>query len=140
MRKIVFSATLLVLMLGFAAMAADVSGTWAVKMKGPMGDEDFSMVVKVAGENLTIAANHPMLQDLAGTGTLKGDEIKFKLEATGQMPIAFEFTGKVSGNKMSGTREIKMGGGPGGGPGGEGGPGGGMDMSQISKNWTAEKK
>lgn len=84
---------------------------------------------------------------VAGTGTLKGDAIKLKLAATEQMPIAFEFTGTVAGNKMSGTREIKGAGGA-AGPGGAGGPGGRaggpddgqMDMSQISKDWTADKK
>lgn len=147
MRK-VFLAALLVFISASVGLAADVSGNWTLKMQGPMGDEEISLVIKSSGENLNITAMHSMLQELAGTGSLKGDTIKFKLDATGQMPIGFEFTGTVAGNKMSGTREIKMGaGGPGGGPGGAaeggapgGGPGGGMDMSKISKDWTAEKK
>ena len=66
MRKVVFSAALLVLTLGLAAVAADVSGTWAVRMRGPMGYEDFDMVIKVSGESLIVTANHPMFQELAG--------------------------------------------------------------------------
>jgi len=179
--------SLLVFAFASNVLAADVSGTWALKMKGPQGDENFDIVIKSTGENLAVTATHPSLQAMNGTGTLKGSAVKFSLKATGQMQVQFDFTGTLTGNKMAGTREIVMASGSGGGapggaapggasgftgegraaggaapggaapggaapggaapggaapggaaPGGDGG--GSMDMSSISKDWTAEKK
>ncbi len=143
MRKILLLAAVLVV--AAPLTAADVAGNWLLKMQGPMGEEEIQLVIKITGEKLKITGRHSMLQEMSGTGSLKGDSIKFKLEASGEMPMEFEFTGKVTGNRMSGTREMRNEGGPGdmdfGGPGGEGGPGGGpMDMSGISNKWTAERQ
>jgi len=140
MRRIVFVVAVLAICSVSIVLAADISGNWVLKMQGPMGEEEIQLVIKATGEKLKISGTHSMLQEMEGTGTLKGDSIKFKLEALGDMPMGFEFNGKVAGNKMSGTREMKMGGGPGGdmdfgGPGGE--P---MDSSEISNKWTAEKQ
>lgn len=131
MRKVLFFTTLLAFLLTSSVWAADVSGEWAVTMKSPQGeDESFDILIKAAGENLTITSgNHPVLETLEGKGTLKGDAITMDLKSTGgQMAgVGIIFTGKVSGNKMSGTREIDtsgMGSGAAGGGGG-GAPGGG---------------
>jgi hypothetical protein len=147
MRKSLLFMGLLVFCFASNVLAADVSGTWGLKMKGPQGDENFDIVIKATGENLAVTATHPSLQAMTGTGTLKGDAIKFSLKATGQMQVQFDFTGTVTGNKMAGTREIVMAAGGGGAPGGAagggapgGGGGGSMDMSSISKDWSAEKK
>jgi hypothetical protein len=158
MRKVLFLTTLIAFVLTSSVWAADVSGTWTVKMKSPMGqDESFDLAIKAAGENLTITGTHPQLQALAGTGTLKGDAVTMNIKATGQMAVEIAFTGKVAGNKMSGAREIKMSqsgggqgapggaasgapaaGGQGGAPaaGGQGGASGG----EVSNAWTADKK
>jgi hypothetical protein len=133
MCKILFLIALFAFVFALPLVAADISGTWTLTMQSPMGEDKFDVVIKAAGETLTVASQHPMLQELKGSGTLKENSINFKLEATGQMPIAFEFKGAVSGNKMSGTREIKF-----GGAGGEGGGPGGMGDSD--NKWTAEKK
>jgi hypothetical protein len=158
MRKVLFLTTLLAFIFTSSLWAADISGTWTVKMKSPMGqDESFDLVVKSAGENLTITGTHPQLQALAGTGTLKGDAVTMNIKASGQMAVEMTFTGKVAGNKMSGSREIKMSaaggqggasaaGGQGGAPaaGGQGGApaagGQGGASAQVSNDWTAEKK
>ena len=168
MRKVLFFTTLLVLLLTSSVWAADVSGEWAATMKSPQNqDEAFDMVIKADGENLTItASNHPVLQTLEGTGTLKGDEIKMELKSTGEQMagVGIIFTGKVTGNKMAGTREIDTsgmgsggggggapgGGGGGGAPGGGGGgapaggggsaPGGGGNGGEDADSWTAVKK
>jgi hypothetical protein len=118
MRKVLFLFLLIAFVLTSSAWAADISGAWTVKMKSPMGeDESFDIAVKAAGENLTVTtSNHPKLKEMAGTGTLKGDAITMNLKATGEQKIEIVFTGKVAGNKISGTREISMAGGaPGGG-------------------------
>ena len=161
MRKVLFLTTLLAFVLSSSVWAADISGTWTIKMKSPMGaDESFDLAVKDAGGNLTITGTHPQLQALAGTGTVKGDAVTMDVKATGQMAVEFIFTGKLAGNKISGTREIKMSGSaPGGGASGAsassggregapagaqgGAPGGGQGGAsggEVSNAFTAEKK
>jgi hypothetical protein len=110
MRKVLFLFSLVTLVLTSSAWAADVSGNWTLKMTGPQGEESVSMVIKAAGENLTVTGTHPSFKEMTGTGTLKGDAITFNLKST---QMEFTFTGKVTGNKMSGTRETKMGSGGG---------------------------
>lgn len=145
MKKVLYLTTLLGLVLTSSVWAADISGTWALTMEAPQGgDESFDLAIKSNGANLTITcSNHPVLQTLEGTGTLKGDEIKMDLTSSGEQfaGVKISFTGKVTGNKMAGTREIDSsavssegggggapGGAGGGAPGGEGGgaPGGGQ--------------
>lgn len=128
MRKVLFLITMLAFVLTSSVWAADISGTWTVKWKSPPGEEEsFDLLIKAAGENLTITGTHPKLETLVGTGTLKDNAIVINLKATGSMKVVVDFKGTVSGNKMSGTREIMTapGSGPNVGPaGGQGAPGG----------------
>jgi hypothetical protein len=153
MIKTMLQTGLLILFFSFSISAAetavDISGTWTLKMKSFEGDEEVEMVIKAKGEKLKITAQHPMFAEMSGSGRLKGNAIKFKLESKDGMPISIEFKGTVTGNTMSGTRDFDFGGGPGGfggpdGPGGFGGfggpPGGPMNSSKIPNEWTAEKK
>ena len=103
MRKSLLLMSLLMFVFALNVLAADVSGIWALKMKGPQGEESFDMVIKATGENLSVTATHPSLQGMTGTGTLKGDTIKFNLKTTGKMQVQFDFSGTVSGNKMTGN-------------------------------------
>lgn len=133
MRRLSLITTLFVFILTSSAWAADISGDWTLTMSGRQGEESMPMNIKASGGNLTVTATHSMLQAMEGTGTLKGNEISFSLKATGQMPIEFAFTGTVTGNKMSGTREVKMsegGGGRGGAQGGEMPQGQGGEMPE----------
>jgi hypothetical protein len=150
MIKTLMQTCFLILFCISAASAADISGTWMIKMKGLEGTEEFEIVIKAFGEKLKITAAHPTYDEMTGNGRLKGAAIKFKLESKDGMPLIIEFKGTVTGDKMSGTRTIDFGGGPGGfgGPDGMEGPGGGpggpmggvLDTSKISNEWTAEKK
>jgi hypothetical protein len=137
MRKVLFLTTLLAFVMTSSLWAADLSGTWTIKMKSPQGqDESFDLVVKDTAGKLEITGPHPQLQALAGDGTVKGDAVTMDVKATGQMAVELVFTGKLAGNKIAGTREIKMSGGgaPGGGSSGasaasgapEGAPAGGQ--------------
>jgi hypothetical protein len=127
MRKTLFFTTLLAFVLSSSVWAADVSGTWTVTMKSPQGqDESFDLAIKAAGENLTVTCNnHSALQILDGTGTLKGDAITMNLTSKGQTMagVKIKFTGKVTGNKMAGTREVDISGMSSSGGGGQGGQG-----------------
>jgi hypothetical protein len=149
MYKVLIVTVVFSISLSSAVLAADVSGSWTLKMKGFMGDdEEIEMVIKATGEKLKITVAESTLGEMSGNGRLKEDIIKFKLNAKGDMPMSFIFKGTVAGNKMSGTRTIDFMGGMGGpGPGspdGFGGPPPGFGeltgMNQISKDWTAEKQ
>lgn len=137
MRKVLFLTTLLLLSFSFSAWAADISGNWTLKMAGRQGDISMDLAVKAAGENITVTAKHPTLGDMAGTGTLKANNIDMTLTSTGERKMGIQFKGTVTGNKMSGTREFIRSAGAQGGPpsggqgsapaGGQGGaPGGGQ--------------
>jgi hypothetical protein len=128
MRKSLLLASLFVFVFASSVLAADVSGTWTVTMKSPQGqDESFDLAIKAAGENLTVTCNnHSALQTLDGTGTLKGDAITMNLTSKGQTMagVKIKFTGKVTGNKMAGAREVDISGMSSSGGGGQGGAAG----------------
>jgi hypothetical protein len=134
MRKIIFLTTLFALIFTSSVWSADISGTWTIKLKSPMGaDDSFDMLFKASGDNFTISADHKDLGKVTGSGTLKGNEIKFVMQS--QMGLKINFTGTVTGNEMSGTREVDLvsmqagaGGGQRSGQGGQGGqaPAGGQ--------------
>lgn len=108
MRKGLFLTAMLAFIFTSSVWAADISGTWTVKMQSPQGaDESYDLAIKAVGDNLTITGTHPKLETLAGTGTLKGNAITIKIFATGSMKVVLDFEGTVSGNKMSGTRDIR---------------------------------
>jgi hypothetical protein len=129
MRKVLFLTTLLAFILTSSAWAADISGKWTLTMWGAGAQESVPLVIKAADENLTITCSHPTLKEMAGTGTLKGDAISFNLKSSS---MEFNFSGKVTGNKMEGTRKVgSIGGGRGGAAGGaQGGQGGAPDGAQ----------
>jgi len=108
MRRVLLLTIVLAFAFASSAAAADIAGTWAVKMKSPWGDDEaFHLSITSAGENLTITSNdHPKMTTLEGTGTLKGNVVTMSLKPTGGQIITFNFTGTVTGDKMSGTREI----------------------------------
>jgi len=121
MRKVLFLTAMLAFVFTSSAWATDISGKWTLKMSGRQGEESIPIVIRTAGENLTLTAVHPALTAMEGTGTIKGDAVNFSLKVGGEAQIEFVFSGKVTGNKMSGTREVNIsaGRGPGGARGGE---------------------
>ena len=127
MRKVLFLTTLLAFILTSSTWATDISGKWTLKMWGAGAEESVLLVIKATGENLTITCTHPTLKEMTGTGTLKGDAISFNLKSS-SMEIGF--SGKVTGNKMAGTREVKSAGGGGRQGGASGGEAGGATGGQ----------
>jgi hypothetical protein len=109
MRKVMFSVLMAALVITTSAWAADLSGTWTISFTKVDGAEDsFDVAIKDAGGSLTITGTHSQLGALSGSGTLNGDAVTMDIKATGQLPLEMIFSGKVAGNKISGTREIKM--------------------------------
>jgi hypothetical protein len=169
MRKILFFATFVALALTSSVWAADISGTWRITQKNNEGvDDSFDVAIKATGDKLTITGNHAKIGALSGSGTLKGDKITMTINAEGAQgkgALSFAYTGKVSGNEMSGTKDTKMSGTPGsqgglpavGGQASAGGqaPAGGQGApsaaqggarngapggAEVSNAWTAVKK
>jgi len=108
MRKILFLSSLFVFLFTSSIWAADISGTWVLKYTGSRGAERImDLVIEVANEDLTLTTTHPDLGEMAGTGTLKGNDIVMTLTAAGERKVEFEMKGTVTGNTMSGTRDVK---------------------------------
>jgi hypothetical protein len=157
MSKVLFFFAMLIFLFISSAWSADISGTWTVTMKNAQNkDESFDLIVKAAGENLTVTtSSHPALKNLVGSGTLKGDDVAISVKTIDEHNIEFVFTGKVEGNKITGTRELKLGAPPAGraipsetasptgaagaSAGGQAGAGGAV-TGEISNAFTAEKK
>lgn len=108
MRKILFLFGFLVCFISSTVYGEDLNGTWDLKMYGPHGEEEMVLVIQNSGKEMLITGNHPALGDIEGTGTLKGNEVSMRTDPAGPKEISLEFIGKVRGDKMSGTKELKM--------------------------------
>jgi hypothetical protein len=110
-KSVLFLFALFAFLFTSVAWSADISGTWTFTMKNAQNrDESFDLVIKAAGENLTVTTStHPALKNLVGSGTLKGDAVAISVKTIDEHNIEFVSTGKVAGNKMTGTRELKLG-------------------------------
>jgi hypothetical protein len=93
-------------------------------------------LLRITAEIWKLSCIHGALGELKGTGTLKGSDINFNLKGTA-MAIEIIFTGKLTGEKMEGTREVDQG--AGGGPP-AGGPGGGSDTGATGNSWSTVRK
>jgi len=69
-----------------------VDGNWNIVMSTPMGERKASLTLKNAGGALT--------------GTTSGDDVAWKISVTNPMPLTLAFTGKVSGDSISGEMGI----------------------------------
>ena len=83
-----------------------VDGNWNIIMSTPMGDRNATLTLKDSGGALTgtqaADGNSAEIFD----GTAKGDDVTWKVSITNPMPLTLEFTGKVSGDSMSGEMGI----------------------------------
>ncbi|MBV8698508.1 hypothetical protein [Bradyrhizobium sp.] len=83
-----------------------VDGDWNLTMTTPMGERDATLSVKSAGGTLTgtqaAEGNSVEIFD----GTVNGNELTWKVSIDNPMPLTLEFTGKVSGDSMSGEMGI----------------------------------
>jgi hypothetical protein len=83
-----------------------VDGDWNLTMTTPMGERDATLSVKSAGGTLTgtqaAEGNSVEIFD----GTVNGNELAWKVSIDNPMPLTLEFTGKVSGDSISGEMGI----------------------------------
>jgi hypothetical protein len=83
-----------------------VDGNWNITMSTPMGDRNTTLTLKSSGGALsgsqTAEGNSTDIFD----GTVSGDDVAWKVSITNPMPLTLEFTGKISGDSISGDMGI----------------------------------
>lgn len=85
-----------------------VDGNWKITMSTPMGDRDATLVLKSAGDTLTgTQAAEGDSADIFD-GTVKGNDVAWKVKITNPMPLTLEFTGTVAGDAISGEMGVGM--------------------------------
>jgi hypothetical protein len=105
-KKLLFVSTLL-LVVAFAAMAADVSGKWVFEQMGRGGNAvQVTLTLKAEGSNLTGTVSRPgrdgnVMETPIKDGKVSGDNVTFKVENSfGGNTMTTEYSGTVSGNEM----------------------------------------
>jgi hypothetical protein len=83
-----------------------VDGNWILTMSTPMGDLDATLTLKNSGGTLTGAQGAEGHTAQIFDGTASGDDVAWKVSITNPMPLTLEFTGKVSGDSMTGEMGI----------------------------------
>jgi len=85
-------------------MAAD--GNWNLTMTTPMGDRNATLSLKSSGSTLTGTQGADGDSADIFDGTVNGDDVTWKVSITSPMPLTLEFTGKVTGDSISGEMGI----------------------------------
>ena len=83
-----------------------VDGNWNLIMTTPMGERNATLSLKSAGSTLTGTQGADGNSTEIFEGTVNGDDVAWKVSITNPMPLTLEFTGKVSGNDMTGEMGI----------------------------------
>ena len=85
-------------------MAAD--GNWNLTMTTPMGERKATLSLKASGSTLTGTQGADGNSGEIFDGTVNGDDVSWKVSITNPMPLTLEFTGKVTGDNMTGEMGI----------------------------------
>ena len=83
-----------------------VDGNWNIIMSTPMGDRNTTLSLKTAGGTLTGTQEAEGNSIDIFDGKANGDDVAWKVSITNPMPLTLEFTGKVSGDSISGEMGI----------------------------------
>jgi len=83
-----------------------VDGDWNLTMTTPMGERNATLSVKSSGSTLTGTQGAEGNTAEIFDGTVNGNDLTWKVSITNPMPLTLEFTGKVSGDSMSGDMGI----------------------------------
>jgi len=95
-------------MFAFAALAADVNGTWKGKVETPNGTSERTFVFKADGNKLTGETTSDMLgKSEIKDGKIEGDALLFIIRVSYQgNDLELHYKGKVSGDEIKFTVEI----------------------------------
>jgi hypothetical protein len=83
-----------------------VDGNWNITLSTPMGERNTTLTLKAAGGALTGTQGAEGESTEIFDGTVNGDDVFWKVSIVNPMPLTLEFTGKVSGDSMSGAAGI----------------------------------
>ncbi|MBV9529601.1 MAG: hypothetical protein JO283_00660 [Bradyrhizobium sp.] len=83
-----------------------VDGNWNLTMNTPMGERTATLTLKSAGTTLSGTQGAEGNSAEIFDGTVNGDDLAWKVFITNPMPLTLDFTGKVSGNSMTGEMGI----------------------------------
>ena len=83
-----------------------VDGNWNITMRTPMGDRQTTLSLKSAAGALTGTQEAEGNSAEIFDGKASGDDVFWKVSITNPMPLTLEFTGKVSGDSISGEMGI----------------------------------
>jgi hypothetical protein len=83
-----------------------VDGNWNITMTTPMGERNATLAVKSTGGTLTGTQGADGNSGEIFDGTVNGDDVAWKISITNPMPLTLAFTGKVSGDSMTGEMGI----------------------------------
>jgi hypothetical protein len=84
-----------------------IDGTYKIEIDTPMGKQEGTLILKVAGDKLS-GSMESMMGKQDFTGTASGDTIKFNMDISGPMgQMLLEYTGKITGDDIAG--EVKAG-------------------------------
>jgi hypothetical protein len=83
-----------------------VDGNWNLVMTTPMGERNATLSLKSSGGTLTGTQAADGNSTEIFDGTVNGDDLAWKVSITNPMPLTLEFTGKVTGDAISGEMGI----------------------------------
>src|SRR5205807_3779538 len=92
--------------IGKTDMAVD--GNWNPVMTTPMGERNATLSLKSAGGTLTGTQGADGNSGEIFDGSVSGDDVAWKISITNPMPLTLAFSGKVSGDSMSGEMGIGL--------------------------------
>ena len=83
-------------------MSAD--GTWKLTMQTPIGERKSTLALQSSGATLTgkMIADEGASTDIY-EGKIAGSDASWKADIKNPMPLTLAFTGKIDGDKISGT-------------------------------------
>ncbi|HEY0851725.1 MAG TPA: hypothetical protein VGD96_17560 [Bradyrhizobium sp.] len=83
-----------------------VDGNWNITLSTPMGERKTALSVTTSGGVLNGTQGADGNSTDIFDGTANGDDVAWKVSITNPMPLTLAFSGKVTGDTMSGEASI----------------------------------
>ncbi|KJC62508.1 signal peptide protein [Bradyrhizobium sp. LTSPM299] len=83
-----------------------VDGNWNLTMTTPMGERKATLSLASSGGTLTGTQGAEGNSTEIFDGTVDGDDLAWKVSITNPMPLTLDFSGKVSGDSITGEMGI----------------------------------
>lgn len=85
-----------------------VDGRWNLVLQTPMGDQNSTLEVLSNGEALTGNLVSPMGSAAIYSGSVKGNDLTWKVDITSPMNMTLDFSATVDGNALVGKAKAGM--------------------------------